>query len=70
MSTTALSPVALEQYTRPPSPGAQKRRNIGWLALIAVAVVAAGIVCAFAWRLAGGQLYVMGTPSMCPSVCV
>ncbi len=70
MSTTTLSPVTLEQYTPPTSPGAQKRRNIGWLALIALVVVAAAIVCAFAWRLAGGQLYVMGTPSMCPSVCV
>ena len=54
--------------TAPATPRRQK--NIGWLALSALVVVVIGIVAAFAWQLAGGRLYVMGTPSMCPSVCV
>ena len=72
MSTATLSPVSADQqqHTSATAPSGPKRRNVGRLALIALVVVAIAIAAAFAWRLAGGQLYVMGTPSMCPSVCV
>jgi signal peptidase len=39
------------------------------LALICVAV-AAMAVFTLVWRLSGGSLYVVSTPSMCPSLCV
>ena len=72
MSTATLSPASAGSCRTPPptAPSGPKRRNVGLLALIALIVVAIAIAAAFAWRLAGGQLYVMGTPSMCPSVCV
>jgi len=48
----------------------QRRGRKGVLALGALVVVVIAVAAAFAWDLAGGRLFVMGTPSMCPSVCV
>jgi hypothetical protein len=76
LPTTALNRPGPEQeqaqdHLAPQAPATPRRqKNIGWLALSALVVVVIGIVAAFAWQLAGGRLYVMGTPSMCPSVCV
>jgi hypothetical protein len=76
LTTTSLRPPAPEQEQgqERPAPEApalpRRQRNIGWLALSALVVVVTGIVAAFGWQLSGGHLYVMGTPSMCPSVCV
>jgi signal peptidase I len=41
------------------------------LALIGLAaVLALGILGSAGWRLSGGSLYVISTPSMCPTMCV
>ncbi len=70
MSTATLSPAVGEQRPIKVRPEKQKQKGRGVLALLALVVVVVAIGAAFAWRLAGGHLYVMGTPSMCPSVCV
>ena len=42
----------------------------GALALVALVVIVLAVGAAFAWRLSGGRLLMMTTPSMCPAVCV
>lgn len=42
----------------------------GAFALVALVVVVLAVGAALAWRLPGGRLLVMATPSMCPAVCV
>jgi hypothetical protein len=37
---------------------------------VVAGVLAAGVIASVIWRLAEGSLYVVATPSMCPSLCV
>lgn len=51
--------------------GAPARRAAdGRLSLVVVGVVTLAVLCVVGWNLSGGQLRVMETSSMCPSVCV
>ena len=52
----------------PAARGRQGRR--GTVSLLALGVVLLAVAAVWGWKLAGGRLVVMETPSMCPTVCV
>jgi hypothetical protein len=75
MSVTTISQppaqeVCAEPASQPAMPKPGRPRKDGVLAMVALAIVVLAVGGVFAWRLAGGRLLVMETPSMCPAVCV
>ncbi len=45
-------------------------RKMIWSLRIAIIVIATCILASAGWRLSGGSLYVISSPSMCPTICV
>ena len=61
---------SVEVGSQPAREKPRRQRKDGVLALVALFTVVLAVGAVFAWRLAGGRLFVMATPSMCPAVCV
>ncbi len=50
------------------APGARASRPI--LLAVVAGALAMGVLASVAWRLDGGSVFTIGTPSMCPDLCV
>ena len=78
MTSTVLLPDRRGPSTeRPGSPPAvvvrkaQRRRHVdGLLSLVVLGSVVLVVLALLGWDLSGGRVFVMETPSMCPTVCV
>jgi hypothetical protein len=72
--TTATGEQALtpdsQARRRGPPPAARRGLPAGTLSLLALGAVLLAVASVWGWKLAGGRLLTMETPSMCPTVCV